>query len=153
MASVYDELGPPAGPTTPIEESEKARSKKRLTPTQIRAGQVKLHKLVDRAFETLDAAMDLADFPTAVKAAQIVLDRTGFGPKTTVDVNSTHVDLTALTTAQLAEFALHLSNRAKQVGSGQTVAAHRDSVGVGIIESISNSKETVDGNPVSSQHP
>lgn len=96
-------------PSIPEQEPEAPkRSKKRveqLTSLEHRQGQVKLYTMVERAFETLNSAMEYADYSTAVKAAQILLDRTGFGPKSTVDVNTTHVDLSDLSEVQLAERA------------------------------------------------
>jgi len=70
--------------------------------------------MVERAFEALEEAMDSADHQTAVKAAQIILDRTGFGPKSTVDVNTTHLDLTEMTREQLAERASQLAKRLRE---------------------------------------
>lgn len=65
-------------------------------------GKRRLADMVDRAFQTLEDATVHADFPTAIKAAQIILDRAGFGPKSTVDVNTTTIDLSALSREELA---------------------------------------------------
>jgi hypothetical protein len=109
MASIYD-FGNPPPPQ--VEPEGKPRSKKReLTAMEVRTGKTTLLGMVDKAFETLQAAMTEADWPTAIKAAQVILDRTGFGPKTTVDVNSTHVDLSMLSREQLAERAMLISRK------------------------------------------
>jgi len=107
MASIYD-FGDP--PKPPVMEEDPKRSKKResLNGSQLRAGKLSLLEMVEAAFETLRNAMREADWPTAIKAAQIVLDRAGHGPKSTVDVNTTHRDLSALTQDELKERALQL---------------------------------------------
>lgn len=113
MSSIFDDDDDRAR-TKPAPEPEKIkRSKKReaLTPSEVAAGKVKLATMVDRAFETLEEAMRSADHGNAIKAAQILLDRAGFGPKTTVDVNATHTDLTQMTKEQLAERAAQLSQK------------------------------------------
>ncbi len=116
MASIYDIDGP-VKPPTKEEKKEAKRSKSRpdeLTSSEIRAGKMRLLEMVETSFKTLEDAMLLADFPTAVKAAQIILDRTGFGPKSTVDVNAVHTDLSELTREQLAERAATLAARIKE---------------------------------------
>jgi len=95
-------------PTPRIEEPERPkRSKHResLSSFELSTGRRKLADMVDRAFQCLEEAMISADHPTAIKAAQIILDRAGFGPKSTVDANTTTLDLTALTREELAERA------------------------------------------------
>lgn len=118
---IYDFAGKP-----PIEEREpvKKRGKKResLTANEVSERKTTLASKVDRAIETLETAMEEADFSTAIKAAQIILDRTGFGPKTTVDVNTTHRDLSSLSREELAERAQRLASRIRSNGSGASPA-------------------------------
>lgn len=104
MASIYDLPGSPKIETTP---EPKNRSKKResLTSLQVTTGKRTLHQMVEAAFQTLQDAMVEADWPTAIKAATAVLDRSGFGPKSTVDINSTTIDLSNLSREELAERA------------------------------------------------
>ena len=91
------------------------RSKHRqaLSQFDLVKGKRSLSELVDRAFETLDEAMVSAEHATAIKAALGVLDRAGFGPKSTLDVNQTTIDLTALSRGQLAERALKIHQMLK----------------------------------------
>ena len=113
MASIYD-FGDKPTPTLEVEEPKKKRTKNRettLSPTEKRACQKKLVEMVEGAFNTLESAMKEADFSTAVKAAQIILDRSGFGPKSTVDVNTTSLDLSELTREELAERASRIADR------------------------------------------
>ncbi len=122
MTSIYEEVE-----TEPRVEqptlSIKKRSKNRetLNTTEVREGRTRLSGLVDRAFNTLEDAMISADYNTAVKAAQIVLDRSGFGPKSTVDVNSTHIDLSEMTREQLADRAARLSAMLRKAKDAQVI--------------------------------
>ena len=54
--------------------------------------------------------------PVSTPQQQIVLDRSGFGPKSTMDVNTTTIDLSELTREQLAERAASIASilRAKK---------------------------------------
>lgn len=122
MSSIYD-LNKPA--PAPVKEKAAKRSKHRetLTPSQLRDGQIRLNEMAEQAFATLEAATIEADWPTAVKAACAVLDRAGFGPKSTVDVNTTHVDLSNLSKEELADRALKVSEmiRAGRAGKAAIV--------------------------------
>lgn len=106
MATIFDS-DPNNLPPRPKEKETGSRDKKRqsLTPTERAACGRTLFEKVERAFQTLEEAMVNADYSTAVKAAQIILDRSGFGPKSTVDVNQTTMDLSSLSEEQLAERA------------------------------------------------
>lgn len=106
MATIFDS-DPNNLPPRPKEEEEIKRDKKRqsLTPSEFAAAGRTLLSKVNKAFAVLEEAMERADYSTAIKAAQIVLDRSGFGPKSTVDVNQTTMDLSSLTDEQLAERA------------------------------------------------
>ncbi len=113
-SSVFDEFAPPSidEPPPEVVEEEPKRSKKRgketITALELREGQSRLYRLSDLAFQTLEDAMRNADYPTATKAAQTVLDRSGFGPKSTVDVNTTHIELADLSLEELADRAERL---------------------------------------------
>lgn len=118
MASIFDIEGIVA-PRQEGGGSEKGlpsiRSKNREAPASLSSSEAvtakrRLADMVMKAFETLQEAMETADHNTAIKAAQIVLDRSGFGPKTTMDINTTSVDLTALSRDQLAERAAKIAS-------------------------------------------
>lgn len=114
MSSVFDEFGSaplPSGLESPIKRS---KTREHLSSSDVVAGKRKLSDMVELAFSTLEDAARFADFPTAVKAAQIILDRAGFGPKSTVDINATTIDLTALTRDELAERALKIAAMVRQ---------------------------------------
>jgi hypothetical protein len=116
MSNIYDVHAPGSAVETmeePVKRSRK-RSAEQLSKAELRAGQRTLFAMVERAFETLEDAMATADHQTAIKAAQIILDRTGFGPKSTVEVNSTHLDLTEMTRDQLADRAAQLAVRLRE---------------------------------------
>ena len=114
MASIFDFDETPSEPlsSTPTPESSSStkRSKNRefLSSFEVAKGKRSLASMVEAAFQTLQTAMTEADYPTAIKAAQIVLDRAGFGPKSSMDVTTTNIDLSALTLEELA-------NRAQQM--------------------------------------
>lgn len=113
MASVLDDEFESDLPTKDEKEKPKRRSKNReaLTPTEVRQGHQRLLDMVEGAFATLEAATKEADYPTAIKAATVILDRAGFGPKSTVDVNTTTRDLSQLSREELAARAQALSKR------------------------------------------
>ena len=107
MASIFDDDEPPSL-VSGEEGTTKERSKKRqepLTPSQLTQGRRTLYGMCERAFQTLEEAMRNADYATAVKAAQILLDRSGFGPKTSLDISVTENDLSELSRSELAERA------------------------------------------------
>jgi len=108
--SVYDDLETPT-PQAEGKKHRRSRSKHResISPSEFREGQLKLHDMVEASLETLYDAMLHADFNNAIKAAQIVLDRTGFGPKSTVDVNANIMDLSELSREELAERASYIA--------------------------------------------
>lgn len=116
MASIYDFGGLPQAPKPEPEPKKRSKKRESLSTTEVRQGKLRLAEVVERAFTTLEDAMENADFSTAVKAAQIILDRSGFGPKSTVDVNTTTMDLSSLSREELAERASKISKmlRAQQ---------------------------------------
>ena len=110
MGNIYDlegnEIKQEPEPSVP---KKRTRSQEPLTASELSSGKRTLYSMVATAFETLQRAMDFADYPTAVKAAQIILDRSGFGPKSTVDFNATLMDLSELSRDELAERALKIA--------------------------------------------
>lgn len=91
------------------------------TPMIRQAARERLQMLVDPAVNALQTVMQQgkcdacgrSDDPlVVVKAAQLVLDRTGHGPHSTVTVNSTAAELSELTNIQLAE---RLEQRAREL--------------------------------------
>jgi hypothetical protein len=106
MASIFDQ--DPDLPR-PQETSKRSKTRETLSNYELTSGKRTLAEKVERAFMVLEEAMVYADYATAIKAAQIVLDRSGFGPRTTMDVNSVHIDLSNLTRAELAERAEKIS--------------------------------------------
>lgn len=114
MASVFDE-------DIPQKKKDKTRASKadervKLSPQELAEGKSKLFKMVTRAFDTLEQAMNEGDFNNAVKAAQIILDRTGFGPKSSIDVSATIQDLSGLSHEELATRAQKLLEQLRAKG-------------------------------------
>jgi hypothetical protein len=112
MSSIFDD--DPIDPNSPpvqgkSEDKKRSKHRETLNSSDMTTGRRKLAEMVTEAFNTLQNATREADYPTAIKAAQIILDRAGFGPKSTVDVNTTHVDLSELTREELAERASRIS--------------------------------------------
>lgn len=101
MATVYDGIGPPP-PAAPEPRRKRANRRESLTPTEHKSGQRRLYEMVEAAFHTLEEAMQEADYNGAIRAAIAILDRSGFGPKSAIDLTTTNVDLSELTTEQLA---------------------------------------------------
>lgn len=60
------------------------------------------------AFDTIQEAMQFADYSVAVQASKLVLDRSGFGPSSTLRVEDA-TDLSNLSTEELALLAIKLS--------------------------------------------
>lgn len=119
MASIFDK-----DPNDlPPRESETRNKKRRepLTAYEHTQGKKRLYDMVQIAFDALEEAARTADHSTAVKAATAILDRAGFGPKSTVDVNTT-IDLSNLSRAELAERARLVSERLRiQAGNVRPV--------------------------------
>jgi len=120
MSNIFDIDAPSI--TSRVEAPVK-RSKHResLSASDVSKGKRRLADMVQLAFDTLEDATQNADYPTAIKAAQIILDRSGFGPRTTMDVNTTSVDLSSLTREELA-------NRASAIAGVLRAAAERKQV-------------------------
>lgn len=104
MTSIYDGVETSSKPQDEEPSVVVKRNKNRdpLTTTELRQGKQRLFQIVERAFQTLEEAMEKADYSTSVKAALGVLDRTGFGPKSSMDVTTTNIDLSNLTKEELA---------------------------------------------------
>jgi hypothetical protein len=67
------------------------------------AAKMRLLCLVEPAFATLRRAMASNDLPTAVRAAVAILDRSGYGPKATLEVEKPEEDYSKLTDQDLLE--------------------------------------------------
>lgn len=107
------------GPAAPPEKAIKIkRSKKReveaLSPLDLAQGKRRLADMVEMAFNTLEEAATHADHNTAIKAAQIILDRAGFGPKSSLDVTNLNFDLSALSREELADRASQLAKKLRE---------------------------------------
>lgn len=138
MTSVFDQVPAPEAVPDDTDVAAEKRSKKRdsLSSTDLRTGRMKLSGLVDLAFNTLESAMRGADWNTATKAAQIVLDRTGFGPKSTMDINTTHVDLSNLTKDQLADRALRIHKMIQGAKEAEIINAQTKKDGLAIVPKL-----------------
>jgi hypothetical protein len=138
VTNIFEEHLPPIHKSTEKAvdlEKLKGRQRKRevvsLAPSDIRDGQLKLKELTTKAFETLETAMNEADFPTAVSAAKLVLDRAGFGPSQTIKVEE-NLDLSGYSSDELKEFAARLAGVVKndntdtslEEDSSTTVSVH-----------------------------
>jgi len=110
MASIFD-MDPDGLPKREKEEEKPRRSKHRekMTPSETASAKTRLAQMVEKAFDALEEAVQHADHGNSIKAAQILLDRAGFGPRSTVDVNATHTDLTTLSREELAERAAKIT--------------------------------------------
>lgn len=73
-----------------------------------------LHESIPTAIQALRDAMRDGDHQEAVRAAQIVLDRAGYGPKSTVVVEDLPDDLSNVPREQLAERAERIARALKQ---------------------------------------
>lgn len=112
MPSIFD-LDPEDLPPRMKEEDrpfKRSKHRESLTSSDVAQGKRRLADMVEAAFNCLEAAVKEADFPTAIKSAQIILDRAGFGPRSTMDINTTTLDLSALSREELAERAQKISN-------------------------------------------
>lgn len=124
MTSIYDQVDATSLTALPDDRppaKKRAAKREALNTTQVREGKRKLSELVDAAFNTLEQAMELADYATAVRAATVILDRTGFGPKSTMDVNTTHIDLSSLSKEQLAARASKVAEMIRGVRNAEIV--------------------------------
>jgi uncharacterized lipoprotein NlpE involved in copper resistance len=120
VTNIFDEHLPPIKPLTEEEKKLRgyatdSRTNKRRevalpSANEIKKGAVKLAELASRAFETLEEAMDNAEWPVAVQAAKMVLDRAGYGSTSTLNLND-NTDLTNLSDNDLATVALLLAKR------------------------------------------
>lgn len=124
MASIFDDYDPNESISESVtEDKSSGRNKKRLslTPAEVTKGKRRLSEMVESAFKALEEAVKNADYAVATKAAQIILDRAGFGPRSSVDLTTTAVDLSNLTREELAERALLVAQTLKNQVSGSTV--------------------------------
>lgn len=119
MASIFDSDPNDLPPREKDEDEPKKRGKGRtpLSPAEYAKGKRTLYEMVEVAFKTLLDAMQHGDYNVAAKAAQTVLDRTGFGPKSTVDINTVNVDLTSLSRDELASRAEQIAQQIRTKSS------------------------------------
>lgn len=114
MTNIFEKNLPPL--TSSSSEQTDVRSKKReiegVGVGALKSGKIKLADLADDAFDTLGRAMKFADWPTAVQASKLILDRSGFGPKSTLTIEE-GMDLSSLTDEQLAAVAFQIGMKLK----------------------------------------
>src|SRR5678809_1603910 len=61
----------------------------------------KLHAAVPKAIRALEQAMTFGEYGEMIRAAQIILDRAGYGPKSTVVVEELPDDLSNLSDTEI----------------------------------------------------
>jgi len=77
--------------------------------------------MVEPAFEMLMRAIESDDVKSGVRAAEVILDRAGFGPKSTLVVDDQReADLSQLTEVQLAERAMLVASKLRQAADAAT---------------------------------
>ena len=109
MANIFDFIPPPPPPPEDPPTRSKKRDFKTISPAQAISSRITLEEAVEIALQTLQDAMRLADWPTAVKAALGILDRAGLGPKAILEIDDFRRDLSVLSRDQLAERADQLA--------------------------------------------
>ncbi len=111
MGDIFEDHLPPIIPSKP-QERIRTRSNRReiisIASSDLRSGQLQLASLASRAFELLEEALEHAEYPVAVQAAKLILDRSGFGPTSTLKVDDS-LDLSDLSDEELRAFALRLA--------------------------------------------
>jgi hypothetical protein len=108
MDNIFDFIPPP--PTAPPEELPRSKKRETLTQFAIRDAKITLQDAVETALRTLEMAMRVADWPTAVKASLGILDRAGLGPRSTIEIDDLQRDLSVLSREQLAARAEALAS-------------------------------------------
>lgn len=73
----------------------------------------RLMMLIEPAFEMLMRAMESNDMKSGVRAAEIILDRAGFGPQSTLRIEDERDNLANLSTDELQQRAERLAERAR----------------------------------------
>lgn len=103
MPSIFDD----------IEESEihNKFSGKVLTKQEVKQ---RLHRLVPRAFATLERNLFADDEKVQVQAALGILDRCGYGPQSKMTIEDEREDLSSLSSAELAARALQLARQVQE---------------------------------------
>jgi hypothetical protein len=79
---------------------------KKLTKREITE---RMHKLVPKAFRTLESNLYSDDDKVAVQAALGILDRCGYGPQSKITVEESTEDLSNLTNEELRERAIAIA--------------------------------------------
>lgn len=90
--ALFDPL-PPCDEETPSNRAENVR---------------KLHQAVPKAIRALEQAMTNGEYGEMIRAAQVILDRAGYGPKSVVQIEEAPDDLSDLSKEELAERAARL---------------------------------------------
>lgn len=112
MTNIFDDHLPPLPKPDESKQPQRTRSNKRQVekPSSLflKKGAIRLEDMVGMAFDTIQEAMQFADYSVAVQASKLVLDRSGFGPSSTLRVEDA-TDLSNLSTEELALLAIKLS--------------------------------------------
>lgn len=109
MSSIFDDQPTPP-PSNVVDQPKRSRTRdlgrERLSASEVNRGKRRLAEGVEFAFDTLERAMECADWQTAVKAATAYLDRAGFGPRSNMEAPPASArDLTELSREDLADYA------------------------------------------------
>jgi len=109
MGSIFDDqpTPPPSNTREPVKRGKNRDiERERLTASELNRGKRKLSESVELAFETLEKAMEFADYATAVKAATALLDRAGFSPRSNMEsIPTSSRDLSEMSREDLADYA------------------------------------------------
>ena len=82
-------------------------------PQNIRAAKKRMLEMADGAMLALQDAIDNGDHKESVSAARIVLDRSGLGPTSTIDLNEKNGDsYSTMSSSELADAARRLAKEA-----------------------------------------
>jgi hypothetical protein len=122
MASIFDfpEVTPETSSpldSPPSKASKGRRGRLLLTAADLAEGKKVLAGMINGAMIRLHEIIEQGDDQTAIKAIQILLDRSGFGPKSSLDVTTTSVDLSSLSRAELADRASAIERRLRATGT------------------------------------
>ena len=79
------------------------------------AAKMRLLALVEPALKALNRAMASGDLSVATKAASVLLDRAGFGPKATLAIEEDKQDLSKMNKQDLIEYGRNIMNRLHEI--------------------------------------
>lgn len=94
MGSLFDVL-------KPAETPEQSQPEPEIRPLSKQEARAKLQHAVPKAIFALESAMTNGDYPEMVRAATAILDRAGYGPKQTVQIEEAPEDLSTLSESEL----------------------------------------------------